>query len=514
MPHATLHRMSLRKIFLQICEQFNKPSDLRPPFFDEPLLDWAARFLPKHFHKVPSTMHRWLADRLDHFHHQRGTKLNVLAPRNSAKSTIAALAYPLHEILTQREPYIWIISDTMSQAHTHLDNIKNELINNPLLSEVYPEACGKGNLWHQGSIRLRNGGVIEAFGTGQKLRGRKRGENRPTLIICDDLQNDHHIISESAREKSRNWFHAALLNAGSQQTNVIHLATALHREAIAVELCHTPGWISQTFKSVEHFPKNMSLWSDWETVYTDVSNPNHVVDADAFYELNRDVMDEGAVVLWEEQESLYDLMKMRVESGYASFEREKQNSPINPDLCEFPEKYFEEHIWYQTMPLNIVTSVLALDPSKGQDSSLGDYSAFVYVALCEDGIFYVDAHLERLPVSDLVTKGVELYEKYRPTIFAVEANQFQELLCDEFDRQLAAPQAERTRKIYPVHNTMNKKTRIRRLDSYLAMRRLRFCPLSPSCRLLVEQLRSFPIGSHDDGPDALEMALRMVEQLM
>jgi len=475
------------------------------------LLDWAAQFLPHHFHRSSSKMHRWLAEKLDHFHTERGTKLNVLAPRNSAKSTIAALVYPLHEILTKREPYIWIISDTMSQAHTHLDNIKNELLGNPLLAEVYSEACGKGNLWRDGAIRLRNGGIIEAFGTGQKLRGRKRGENRPTLIICDDLQNDHHTLSATAREKSRNWFHAALLKAGSQQTNFIHLATALHREAIAVELLHTPGWISQTFRAIEEFPKNMSLWSDWEAIYTDVTNLHHVADADAFYEANRQAMDEGAVVLWEEQESLYDLMKMRVESGYTSFDREKQNSPINPDVCEFPEKYFEESIWYQTMPSNFLVSALALDPSKGKNSSLGDYSAFVFVGLCEDGIFYVDAHLERLPVSDLVTKGVALYEKYRPTIFAVEANQFQELLCDEFECRLAASPCEAH--IYPIRNMLNKNIRIRRLDSYLAMRRLRFCSSSPSCRLLVEQLRSFPVGSHDDGPDALEMALRMVEGL-
>jgi len=468
-------------------------------------LDWAKRFLPQHFPKPPSKMHRWLADELDRFHSQRGTKLNVLAPRNSAKSTIAALAYPLREILTRREPYVWIISDTMSQAHTHLENIKNELESNPMLADAYPNACGKGNLWREGAIRLRNGGIIEAFGTGQRLRGRKRNENRPTLIICDDLQNDQHMLSASQREKSRNWFHGALLKAGSGETNIIHLATALHREAIALELLRTPGWSNRTFQAIEQYPMNMSLWKDWEAVYTNVSNPNHGADADAFYEANRSAMDEGAVVLWEEQESLYDLMKMRVESGQASFDREKQNMPINPDVCEFPEKYFDDPIWYQTLPANIVVSALALDPSKGKDSALGDYSAFVYVALCEDGIFYVDAHLERLPMSELVAKGMELYRKYRPTIFGVESNQFQELLCHEFDRQFAKPM------VYPIKNTLNKMIRIRRLDSYLSMRRLRFCSLSPSCRLLVEQLRSFPVGSHDDGPDALEMALRMIE---
>jgi predicted phage terminase large subunit-like protein len=186
-------------------------------------------------------------------------------------------------------------------------------------------------------------------------------------------------------------------------------------------------------------------------------------------------------------------------------------------LCEFPEAYFGEHIWYQTLPSNIICSALALDPSKGKDSARGDYSAFVYVALSEDGTFYVDAHLERLPMSALVALGVELYQKYRPTIFCVEANQFQELLCDEFERQFANHPAlsgtppREGNYVYPLKNTLNKTIRIRRLEPYLSSRRLRFCASSPSCRLLVEQLRSFPVGSHDDGPDALEMALRVVE---
>jgi hypothetical protein len=43
------------------------------------------------------------------------------------------------------------------------------------------------------------------------------------------------------------------------------------------------------------------------------------------------------------------------------------------------------------------------------------------------------------------------------------------------------------------------------------MRRLRFKSNSPGTRLLVEQLREFPIAAHDDGPDALEMSLRLAE---
>jgi hypothetical protein len=56
--------------------------------------------------------------------------------------------------------------------------------------------------------------------------------------------------------------------------------------------------------------------------------------------------------------------------------------------------------------------------------------------------------------------------------------------------------------------------RIRRLGSYLSKRQLRFLACSPSTRLLVEQLRDFPCGAHDDGPDALEMAIRLAEEVL
>ena len=60
---------------------------------------------------------------------------------------------------------------------------------------------------------------------------------------------------------------------------------------------------------------------------------------------------------------------------------------------------------------------------------------------------------------------------------------------------------------------MNKQVRIRRLGPYLAQRRLRFKAGSPATALLVEQLREFPVGAHDDGPDALEMAIRLADEL-
>ena len=476
------------------------------------LIAWGQRYLPAHFARPPSTMHRELAAWLDRTHAERGTKLNVLAPRGAAKSTLATLAFPLRAAVEGREPYVWIVSDTRHQAAAHLENLKAELLENARLAADYPQAAGRGPVWRSGAVRLRNGVAIEAFGTGQRIRGRRRGAFRPTLIVCDDLENDGHALSAAARRRSREWFHAALLKAGTPQTNVVHLATALHHDALALRLARTPGWISCTYRAIVCWPQQMTLWHAWEALYTDLANPRYRQAARAFYEANRAAMDAGAAVLWPEVEDLYTLMTMRAEGGRRAFDREKQNEPLRPDECEWPEEYFSDALWFDDWP-PVRLSVLALDPSKGSDSRRGDYSAFVLVGVDEEGLLYVEADLARRPVERIVEDAVELVRRFRPTAVGVEANQFQELLAGQLGTALRAAGLTDVEP-WLLHNRQAKAVRIRRLGPLLAAGRLRFHAASPGTRLLVEQLRDFPLADHDDGPDALEMALRLAAELL
>ncbi|MEA1951358.1 MAG: hypothetical protein U9N87_08235 [Planctomycetota bacterium] len=477
------------------------------------LLDWAGRYLPAHFSRKPSAMHVWFARRLDYMRHHRGTKLNVLGPRGGAKSTIGTLAGPLRAAVEGAEPYIWIVSDTKHQAVAHLENIRSELISNRLLAEAYPHASGRGPVWRGGRIELRGGVVIEAFGTGQRIRGRRHREYRPSLIVCDDLQNDSHILSATQRERGRVWFHGTLLKAGDQNTNVVNLATALHREALAMEICEKPGWTSRVFKSIQRWPAEMSLWQQWEDIYTDLSATNYRAKAREFYRQNRAAMDEGASVLWPQAEDLYALMCIRAQSGRTAFEREKQNSPINPDYCEWPESYFDERIWFDDWPKHLRVKTLALDPSKGADARRGDYSALVALGIDHKGTLYVEADLARRATPLIVAEGVEFYRRFQPDAFGVEANQFQELLADSFEAEFRR-QGLMAARPWLLNNRVNKLVRIRRLGPYLSSRRIRFKNDSPSTRLLVEQLKEFPIGDHDDGPDALEMAVRLAARML
>lgn len=474
------------------------------------LIAWGQAILPHYFRQPPSKMHRWLADQLDPGRRRRGLKLNVLGPRGAAKSTLGTLCYPLRAAVEGAEPYIWIVSDTLAQAQTHLENVKAELEGNPQLAARYPHAAGRGKRWQAHAIELRNGAAIESFGTGQSLRGRRRREHRPTLIVCDDLQNDGHIASAVQRETSRQWFHGALLKAGSRATNVLNLATALHRDALAMQLHRTPGWTSAQFRAIEAWPTATGLWDQWEQLYVDRDNPNAAADARAFYEMRRDEMHAGAELLWPEIEDLYYLMRLRAEEGRIAFEREKQNSPIDPTRCEWPESYFGEEIWFAAWPTDLRLRVIALDPSKGRDARFGDYSAYVLLGVDAAGRVLVEADLARRPTPQMVADGVALCRRFRPDVLGVEANQYQELLAGEFVAEFRR-QKQRTRSPALIHNHASKATRIRRLGPLLAQGRLRFLAGNRSTQLLVEQLRDFPLGTHDDGPDALEMALQLAE---
>ena len=97
-------------------------------------------------------------------------------------------------------------------------------------------------------------------------------------------------------------------------------------------------------------------------------------------------------------------------------------------------------------------------------------------------------------------------------LHGVETNQFQQLLADELVRlskERVVPMP-----LCTIENRVNKMVRIRRLTPLLSQRQIRFKGDSPGARLLVEQLRDFPNGDHDDGPDALEMAVRLANELL
>jgi predicted phage terminase large subunit-like protein len=200
-----------------------------------------------------------------------------------------------------------------------------------------------------------------------------------------------------------------------------------------------------------------------------------------------------------------ELEALRRRMPLAAFLQEHEAAFTNVAGAEFPGDYFDDELWCKSIPAHAACRTVALDPSKGKNAKRGDYSASVFVGVC-DGKAYIDAVLERCPVGTTVENTLNLAFKYQAKLIAYEANNFQELIGGEFERQLAGHRFHGI-SVVPVVNTANKEGRIQSLDPFLRNKELRFVD-NAHTRLLVNQLREFPMAAHDDGPDALEMALR------
>lgn len=187
------------------------------------------------------------------------------------------------------------------------------------------------------------------------------------------------------------------------------------------------------------------------------------------------------------------------------------------DGVEFPDEWFGDHIWADEWPHpdDIAIRIMALDPAKSTTKA-ADYSALVELSITHDGLMYVDADLAKRDPVTICNTVVDRGLAFVPDGIAVESINFQSLLCN-----IIQSECERRGKVsLPIFEDKessrgkNKQMRIRRLAPYLQNEGFRFRRNSPGCQMLVDQLRGFPLPTvHDDGPDSLEMAVRLARQM-
>ena len=189
----------------------------------------------------------------------------------------------------------------------------------------------------------------------------------------------------------------------------------------------------------------------------------------------------------------------------------KGNWLISNAKGEWSADYFGRHLYFDRWPERGLV-VIAWDPSKGADAKFGDYSSFTILMRDPKGGLWADALLGRWSVEEAIDIGLELQRLWAADAFVIEVNQFQYLV----KKMLVARARELgiMPPLYTIDNRVKKEVRIRRLGPYLANQQLRLKGGSAGARLLAEQMMTFPNGEHDDGPDSLEMAMRMIPILL
>lgn len=456
---------------------------------------FAENYFPHYLTKAPSLLHEHLFSRLPAVVGQeKGAHDIVVAPRGAAKSTLVSLIFPIWASLTGLTHYTIIVMDAYAQAALALEAIKAELLSNPRLAMDFAEFTGKGRIWREGEIVLKNSVRIEGVGAGQKLRGRRHGPFRPDLVVLDDIENDENVRSPEQRDKLETWLLRAVLKLGAADgsMNLFYIGTVLHHDAVILRMAKKPGWHLARFKALMKMPSNMAEWEKWEEIFRNDGEDK----AHDYYKAHKVEMDQGAVLNWPAMQSLEQLMQQRAES-LTAFATEQQGEPIAENA---PFK----NLVYWVQKKTDWRYYAAIDPSLGKQGKTRDPSALLVGALDRSDrfpILYVVEALIRKRLPDMIiSDAITLQQEYKCQLWFVESVQFQEFFRTELMNY--ALQKGIYLPAVPINNTSDKTLRIERLQPAIAAGTIRFLP---SQTTLIEQLTQWPNGDHDDGPDALEM---------
>lgn len=133
----------------------------------------------------------------------------LIAPRETGKSTWMFLVLPLWAAANGIIRFAVAFASADAQATGHLATFKHELDTNALLRADFPELCeparkpssGATLADRQGMLHTKAGFVFAARGVDSSTLGLKVGEQRPDLLIFDDVEPHEEKYSPALAKK-------------------------------------------------------------------------------------------------------------------------------------------------------------------------------------------------------------------------------------------------------------------------------------------------------------------------
>lgn len=462
-------------------------------------LKWARELLPEHFSDTPCGFHAELIATLE----QADRRLVArVAPRGHAKSTCAALAYPLWCICEQRRRNIVIVTYESSLATQFVRDIRIELETNEQIRAAYGELCqpaagrrGRASkrgqrsgarqcaaartTWRDAQFTTTTGVSVQAKGTGGSMRGVRVGPHRPDLIICDDIEKDEHVESPEARRKLEHWLRRVVMPALAPGGQLLVLGSIIHYDSLLANLRDRqrfPRWDYRVYRAIEC---------------------ERVDDADTY----------RRVPLWPARWPIERLDEERERIGTLAFEQEYQANPIDDAVRVFRPEWLRPYDPAEVVEQRQVM-LMAVDPATGRSG--GDFFA-LWVGSVDtgSGVIYTRLlRLERIGVVEQVKRIVAAFAKWRPVKIGIETTAYQVALkeiLDEHSRRsgLYMP-------VVAIQTITNKRARIEGSAAFYENGLFRLPALGSEAE---QQFLHFPKARHDDAPDVCAMGIEMARTL-
>lgn len=171
-------------------------------------------------------------------------KILCICHRGWGKTSIFNYAALSQAIIFELYKFIVPVSATATSAVLQSDNLKIEMMQNPLIMAAIGEVKS-AERWSKDAWITSNGVLVMPKGRGQQVRGILHRDSRPDLIIPDDLEDDESVMTIEQRRKTADFFHgqlAGVVDRSSDKWRICTVGTVLHEACLLLELKEDKDW--------------------------------------------------------------------------------------------------------------------------------------------------------------------------------------------------------------------------------------------------------------------------------
>lgn len=425
---------------------------------------------------TPNWHHELIATELEHieaFGDRDYKILLVTVPPRNGKSQQCSIDFPAWYLGRNPEEEIITASYSYDLAQDFGGKTR-EKVDSFAFREIFPEVRLKEDEKARGRWKTNKGGSYTAAGVG----GAITGKGAKIFFIDDPVKNREEAESEVYREKTWDWFTSTAFTRLAPGGVMVVIMTRWHLDDLGGRILAHP----------------------------ELSKRTKVMSFAAISEKEEHPYRGQAEALWPSRFPYKALMEIKSAVGPYDWQALYQGNPLLTEGQEFKPE------WIKSIPEITVWSMdvrrfLTVDTAMSKKTQ-SDYTGFCDNSVNQENFWYLRAWGARLSPEELVNNIFALHKQNRYEAIGIEKTTFTEGLKPYFDSE------QRKRNMFlPIielsHNQTAKEIRVRGLIPRYASGSI--FHIEGQCSMLEEQMKTFPVGVHDDVLDAVAYQLQVVD---
>lgn len=208
-------------------------------------------------------------------------KVAIAAPRGWGKTSIVALAFMARWILFNHTSFICYINKSHDAASLQTENLRRELVTNKEIKAFFGDFKSR---------EVKNSEFEEVFskkawvaydtliwprGAGQQIRGVLFKNDRPGLIVIDDLEDPQKIENPDIRKGWYEWLYADVIKSVPRlhkNWKIVYIDTLKHEDSVLQKLLDSNEWKSVRLEACDddfnptapHFMSKKDIETEWQ----------------------------------------------------------------------------------------------------------------------------------------------------------------------------------------------------------------------------------------------------------